>query len=119
MARANWHEVWFHPHPTWGEAGRCGFCPSRIWNHRATRQHIWLPRHVFQQPLAIDKVLRSAVPHVPPALRPAAKLENYFILFEVEAWEAYPRDPFLLRQVVGPIDCSRSGRKAPSSPSGN
>jgi hypothetical protein len=40
---------------------------------------------------------------VPPTLRPAAKLENYFILFEVEQWEAYPRDPFLLKQVVGPI----------------
>jgi hypothetical protein len=37
------------------------------------------------------------------ALRPAAKLENYFILFEVEAWEAYPRDLFLLRHIVGSI----------------
>jgi hypothetical protein len=45
--------------------------------------------------------LKSAVPHIPANLRPKFKLNNYHILFEVQNWEEYPVDPFLLKRVVG------------------
>ena len=46
--------------------------------------------------------LKSAVPHIPPELRPEHKLENYHILFEA-TWQVYPVDPFLLRRIIGPL----------------
>jgi len=40
-------------------------------------------------------------PHIPPALRPKINLKNFHILFEVQSWEEYPVDPFLLRRIQG------------------
>lgn len=45
--------------------------------------------------------LRSAVPHIPPSIRPEFALSNYHILFEVKEWAVYPVDPFLLRRISG------------------
>jgi hypothetical protein len=45
--------------------------------------------------------LKSAVPHIPANLRPKFSLSNYHTLFEVQNWEEYPVDPFLLKRVVG------------------
>jgi hypothetical protein len=45
--------------------------------------------------------LSSRVPHIPPDCRPKFKLHNYHILFEVERWDVYPVDPFLLRRISG------------------
>lgn len=49
---------------------------------------------------------RAMVPHVPPALRPKASLDNYAILFEVENWAldpSAPRDPALLKHIGGDL----------------
>lgn len=45
--------------------------------------------------------LSSPVPHIPPHLRPDDDLAKYHILFEVEKWDVYPTDPFLLKQISG------------------
>jgi hypothetical protein len=44
--------------------------------------------------------VRAAVPAIPPALRPAAALERYHVLWEA-AWESVPGDPILLRRIGG------------------
>lgn len=41
------------------------------------------------------------VPHIPPALRPARKLENYHILWEADWQQDPPRDPMLLKRLAG------------------
>ena len=43
---------------------------------------------------------RSVVPNIPPALRPAAHLRNYHILFEAD-WKRVPGDPALLKHAGG------------------
>jgi len=52
-------------------------------------------------PQRLQRTLKSPVPHIPANLRPKFKLSNYHILFEVQKWEEYPVDPFLLKRVVG------------------
>jgi hypothetical protein len=46
---------------------------------------------------------RSLVPLVPPALRPAAAMHNFHILWEAEWQPVPPRDPALLRHVGGDL----------------
>jgi len=41
------------------------------------------------------------VPHIPPPIRPQIHLRNFHILFEVEKWNEYPVDPYLLRRIEG------------------
>ncbi len=41
------------------------------------------------------------VPHIPPHLRPEDDIRRYHILFEVQNWQEYPRDPLLLKQISG------------------
>ena len=38
-------------------------------------------------------------PHIPPDVRPRFAPHNYHILFEVEEWQAYPVDPFLMSRI--------------------
>lgn len=43
---------------------------------------------------------RTVVPHIPPDIRPLKSyLKDYHILFEVEDWQSYNRDPLLLKRV--------------------
>lgn len=42
---------------------------------------------------------KSAVPHIPPDIRPKRGLENYHILYEAEWQEVVPVDPLLLRRI--------------------
>ncbi len=49
----------------------------------------------------LNRVMETSVPIVPAHLLPKGKLDNYFILFEVEQWDEVPeaKDPFLLRRI--------------------
>lgn len=51
--------------------------------------------------LKVRRTLRTRVPIIPPEVREkhAAKLENYWILWEVDSWEEVPRDPLLLKRL--------------------
>ena len=42
---------------------------------------------------------KSAVPHIPPDIRPKRGLENYHILYEAEWNKVVPVDPLLLRRI--------------------
>lgn len=122
IARADWRDVRCVANPTsrngtrgryhYGE-GTVGFTGTREWNVWAFAKNIVLPNGIFTWPTSgIGRgwyTLRSAVPHVPPECRPKRALSNYFILFEVEKWEAeYPVDPFLLERVAGHFYIVRS-----------
>jgi hypothetical protein len=43
----------------------------------------------------------APVPFMPPSVRPKRWLSTYHILFEVERWNTYPADPFLLKHITG------------------
>ena len=101
IARADWRNVCFHPNPGWSSNSRRGFNDSRQWNERATVANFVLPSGVFDAKLLTKNNLSSPVPHIPPELRPRWALRNYHILFQVEKWNVYPRDPFLLRRIAG------------------
>ena len=45
--------------------------------------------------------ISTSVPHVPPSIRPDDDISKYHILFEVQKWDEYPADPFLLKQISG------------------
>lgn len=102
IARADWPNVWYHP--TTGRIA-CVFTPEAWHNERATRKNIYLPLGVFgdQEKKLTWNLLRSPVPYVPPDVRPQFALRNYHILFEVEQWNVYPHDPYLLRHVGGQL----------------
>jgi len=47
-----------------------------------------------------DINLETIVPKIPASLRPKGKLENYYVLWEVEKWKMVPPvDPYLLRRI--------------------
>lgn len=100
IARADWADVWFHP---WKSRGQGTFTPKRQKRDRAIAVNITLPRDTFDSAKLMDSynVSSSPVPHIPPSCRPRFGLSNYHILFEVEKWNVYPRDPFLLRRISG------------------
>lgn len=58
----------------------------------------------FQSRFLAEKVthkrLVTATPHIPPDIRPE-KPHLYHVLFEVESWQVYNKDPFLLKNVYG------------------
>ena len=106
VARADWRTVHFHPRASWVSNwgttnGAGGFSQARDWNAAAKLKNIRVPRNTFIDATLTNKHLKSPVPHIPPEIRPKISLANYHILFEVEAWEAYPVDPFLLRRIDG------------------
>ena len=114
IARADWPDVHCFRNPSlpgWRSTSlTVGFGPKPRWNSEATAQNIVLPNGTFPDLAQIaspERVwrrwdsLKSAVPHIPPECRPKFGLHNYHILFEVEEWQTYPVDPFLLRRISG------------------
>ena len=103
IARASAKRINFMP-SVWMDVDRsnAAFTTDDWFQQQNTRRYVALPKSTFG-PNLIQKSLRSAVPHIPPSLRPKSQLENYHILFEVEKWEEYPVDPFLLRRIDGYI----------------
>lgn len=72
------------------------FNPWRVDNVEMTRFN---GTKYFQKKI-IETSMVAPVPIIPAEYRPEAKLERYFILWEVEKWEKEPpRDPFLLRRL--------------------
>lgn len=101
IARADWPRVHCHR-----DGSRVIFTETGRLNHQAKTKNIALPFGSFDFPdwrnwSRAWYQIASAVPHIPPSSRPKYKLENYHILFEVENWEEYPVDPFLLRRIGG------------------
>ncbi|MEW6129605.1 MAG: hypothetical protein AB1757_21370 [Acidobacteriota bacterium] len=116
IARADWKTVFCFRNPYTRNHSHSphtvGFTDSNRWNMYASARNILLPANTFAFRMRqatygstydVDwSILRSAVPHIPPACRPKNGLHNYHILFEVEKWEKeYPVDPFLMRQISG------------------
>ncbi|MFN7948356.1 MAG: hypothetical protein U0Z53_23595 [Blastocatellia bacterium] len=106
IARADWRTVFCHRNPSrpgyQSTSGTTGFSGNLSWNSLATARNILLPNDTFTWSAATRWwQLRSPVPHIPPSVRPRFSLENYHILFEVQHWQEYPIDPFLLRRIDG------------------
>jgi hypothetical protein len=104
IARADFKTIWFHPRRTfdaWNAAGAGGFSDEQWWKQNHTAKNFALPRNTFSDEKLINKSLRTRVPHIPPHIRPTIALRNFHILFEVENWEEYPVDPYLLRHIDG------------------
>lgn len=98
IARADWKTVfcrtWSMPGPNYG----IKFTDHNKWNDFV--RDIKIPLNLDAAQL-FKRGLASPVPHIPPDVRPRFSLQNYHILFEVEKWEEYPVDPFLLRRISG------------------
>lgn len=78
--------------------------PDRSWRPRVTnRQDLRFPSGTLPGVSHTYERFRAVVPIIPPALRPAAKLERYHILWEA-VWEPMPPvDPALLRHLRGDL----------------
>ncbi len=111
IARADWRVVHFFPKRSivvrennfWAQSnlqGAGSFSDTDRFIPNAYSKTYSLPAHTFSEKLVV-KNLRSRVPHIPPRLRPTIHLRNFHILFEVDSWEEYPIDPFLLRRIEG------------------
>ena len=111
IARADWKTVYFHPKKTiengdgWyrynhNVTGAGCFNDSPRFIPNAYARTYSLPRGTFSENLSVRNIW-SRVPHIPPRLRPTIHLRNFHILFEVEKWEEYPVDPYLLRRIEG------------------
>lgn len=95
IAQADWVNVYFQ---------RRTFRQYRgSWESRKRADYIHIPEDCLNTSIGVGRVaqIMSPVPHIPPGLRPKYKLSNYHILFEVEKWQEYPVDPFLLKRVHG------------------
>ncbi len=104
IARADHKAIWFHPRKTFyafAGTGGGGFSPERWWKAQNTQMNYALPANTFDNEKLTRNSLKSRVPHIPPRLRPTIHLRNFHILFEVENWEEYPVDPFLMRRIEG------------------
>ena len=107
IARADWRTVNFFPRRKLGRfawetcEGGGGFSNREQWNPSARQLNLAVPKLTFAEDALTHNRLTSPVPHIPPSVRPRFKLSNYHILFEVERWDVYPVDPFLLRRIAG------------------
>jgi hypothetical protein len=105
ISRADYKSVWFHPRMNferWGRsAGGGGFSELQSWEWHHFSKNYCLPRNTFDDTLLTNQALKTRVPHIPPHIRPTIALKNFHILFEVENWEEYPVDPYLLRHIDG------------------
>lgn len=107
IARADWRTVYFHQRANFNQwfsrsnRGGGGFGVSSQWNKNAKASNIVLPENTFDNEKLTKLDLKSSVPHIPPKLRPKINARNFHILFEVQNWETYPVDPFLLRRIQG------------------
>lgn len=104
IARADMKEVEVNPHN-----GRFQFDTGWSWRipqYRARYHRISVPSPVssFQGGMGY-----AMVPMIPPDCIPKIKIENFHILWEVEAWADDPqtirpdRDPLLLRHLAGTL----------------
>ena len=104
IARADWERVTLHTnmHPgIYSLTGGGTFAATRRLDARLRTNCYKVPRGTW--PGLTIRDLHAPVPHVPPSIRPRTHLRNYHILFEVERWEEYPVDPFLLRHIHGAL----------------
>lgn len=115
IAQGDWKTVYFHSRRglsidsrkshtytihRWNNGGGC-FQDASSFNPAAYAKTVSLLGSIFPDSFLTRGGLRSPVPHVPANVRPDFHLRNYHILFEVQNWEEYPVDPFLLKRVVG------------------
>lgn len=107
IGRADWERCVFHPHTQIGKGymrGAGAFTRSRRIDPRLRVNCVSLPRDTFDRNALTQEILFSPLPHIPPEMRPRpSMLSRYHILFEVEQWQTYPVDPFLLRYIIGPF----------------
>jgi hypothetical protein len=107
IARADWRTAVFHPNinrPHRSGFGGGMFTETRRLDPRLRANLVNLPPGTFNDQQLTRKTLRSPVPHIPPQHRPRSSyLRNFYILFEVECWEEYPVDPFLLKHIHGAL----------------
>lgn len=107
VARADWDRCVFHPdfviqHGHCDGAG--SFTQRRAISPRLRVNCVTLPAKTFDIKRLARPTIWSPVPHIPPRLRPRPSyLARYHVLFEVEKWQQYPIDPFLLRHITGPF----------------
>jgi hypothetical protein len=105
IARADTKVCWFHPRRNenkWGTPrGGGGFSDWGDWRWNYTAKNYVVPGGTFDDKALTQYALRTRVPHIPPKLRPQIALRNFHILFEVQKWDEYPVDPFLLRKIDG------------------
>ncbi len=60
-----------------------------------------LPESQWTDKYNHHKRMEAVVPKIPASIRPKGKLNNYYVLWEVEQWKPVPpRDPFLLRRIT-------------------
>lgn len=93
LARADWSECYFSK-----------FDKEFRDNQRSlrAREHwIRIPDDLWDWSAAGRNTVGTAVPFMPPSVRPKRWLSTYHILFEVEKWTQYPADPFLLKHITG------------------
>jgi hypothetical protein len=90
LVRANWSVCHWS---TWTNA----FSSSA--RYHSKQYAIKLPQGTY--PRNAWKTASTSVPFIPPDIRPDDNLSKYHILFEVQSWTEYPRDPFLLKQISG------------------
>lgn len=98
IARADWSRVHFMRSIA---GNRIIFSCNRFWKPQATRQYLMLPPETFNLQKLTRHDLHSSVPYIPPEIRPQFALSNYWILFEVQEWNTYPVDPYLLKRING------------------
>lgn len=109
IARADWPTCTFHPRraivpgtDSYRPGGGC-FTAARRIDWRLRTNLVNLPAQTFTDAQLTDRLLHTPVPHMPPSVRPTTSWSRFHILFEVERWDEYPVDPFLLRHIAGAL----------------
>lgn len=97
LGRADWPHVFFTTSSWKGEVYFGKRQPRR-----GSQSRLVFRRADFDWDICKANGGRAVTPIIPPALRPAGGLENYWILWEA-AWHNVPRDPFLLKHLHGHI----------------
>jgi len=93
LARADWARCFFDK---WNKEFR-----DEQRSMRAREHWIRVPDDTWNWNAVGRSVVGTAVPFMPPSVRPKRWLSTYHILFEVEKWTQYPADPFLLKHITG------------------
>lgn len=104
IARADAKLVYLHR----GEKGRANFCLSSSRWDTYKYNTIWMPVNTFPEFQRTEaekygfQVRQALVPIIPAVFMPKGKLENYWILWEVDEWSKTPippKDPILLKRI--------------------
>lgn len=93
LARADWSDCFFD---SWSKEFR-----DQQRSMRAREHWIRVPDDVWDWSSVGRRRVGTAVPFMPPSVRPRRWLSTYHILFEVEKWTEYAADPFLLKRITG------------------